>query len=95
MKGFFRIILVMVLVIGMVLTNPTIDDYKAHVRYDLDNGNDGILEQIGGYLLSETASQLVERKNYVLFSVYVLPVPFSDRELISIGIFQFFIDIGH
>lgn len=85
-------ILIFVLWVGLSLTNPTIDDYKEHVRTKMQGSSENVFTQVGSYVLSEAASTFVIRRDYKILSIYIIQDPFGG-EYKTLGVLKLLIDI--
>ena len=91
-KIIYFLVLLFVLWVGLTMTNPTMDDYKLHVQAAVQGDSDSIFAQVGSYLISETASAFVVRKDYKILSIYVVQDPFGG-EYKTLGILSLLIDL--
>ncbi len=81
MKGKLTLVLLILCAGGLVYTNPTIDDFSVFTKSQSQDYLEGelgdnvvgrALAQAGSSIAGEYIDQLVDRKNYVLFSVFDL-----------------------
>lgn len=101
MNKYMILLIIIVLCFGLILTNPTKEDFKFYtedivadmVRVELEGSGIGILEELlagaAASLTSNSASMIVDRNNYHLFSIYNLNV--LGEEYKYLGILKTFI----
>lgn len=105
MNNYMILLIIIVLCFGLILTNPTREDFKFYmedtvsdmVRAELEGSGIGILEELlagaAASLTSNSASIIVDRDNYHLFSIYNLNI--LEEEYKYLGILKTFIPLPY
>lgn len=92
MKNLLVSILVLILAVGLYLTNPTKEDFVDHLTNEIENDESPGLEKLLESLLSRPIAKLLaettEVKDYQLFSVYYMEL--GGNEKTYLGIFNDF-----
>ena len=82
------------------LSNPDTSDFVEHLQYESKEviKEVGVNESIGSYITDKIFSAIkgpiaeaVIRKDYVFFSVYKIDIPFTDDDIVYLGVFNSFI----
>ena len=97
MKRIMVLIILIIICLGLYITNPTRDNFKVFVeenfRRELADDN-GLTRFVSGTIASMTgklASTISTREDYYLFSIYSLKI--RDEEMKFIGVFNRFLPI--
>ncbi len=95
MKSFrflITVIIILLLVLGMVLTNPGKDDFiNWAVEEFKENSDSGLEALLGGVIGKPVLTMATGQEDYYLFSVFT--VEQTDGEAVFLGIFKQFIKI--
>ena len=89
MKGFFTLLVLAAVAVGLFVTNPTMDDFGDFIRERADErlqaeAGDGafgrLLSSFGGDLAGGLAARATARESYGLLSIYTLDLDGDDGE---------------
>lgn len=93
----FGFILFLLVVAGMIFTNPGMDEFQRFVarevstQFSTDNAD--VITQLGSSFAGEIAAGVVEkftlRKNFLCCSIYTVSIP--GKEWNYLGMFHFFV----
>jgi len=92
MKNLIVSALILILVVGLYLTNPTKEDFVDHLTNEIENDESPGLEQVLESLFSRPIAKLLaettEVSDYQIFSVYHMEI--GGNEKTYLGIFNDF-----
>lgn len=91
--AFFMFLL---LLVAAFFTNPTLEDFKAEVRKQvqvqmdslIDDPTMAVIARMGSQFSDDMVEKLITRKNYYICSVYTIELPTGNYEYL--GAFHFF-----
>ncbi len=96
MKNLFISILVLLLIAGLYLTNPTKEDFVDYITHKIENKEQTGLEQILKSLFSRPLAKILTSntkvEDYQLFSFYTIKL--GDNQRKYLGIFDGFYKIA-
>ncbi|HLV10588.1 MAG TPA: hypothetical protein VKY40_10285 [Halanaerobiales bacterium] len=91
-KLLFTIIILLVLILALVLTNPEKEDFVDWAVEEIQEGSNSELEALlGGVLGRPVLTVATTRDDYYVISLY--RVQKSDQEAVYLGIFKNFLKI--
>lgn len=92
MKNLIVSGLVLILVVGLYLTNPTKEDFVDHLTNEIENdespGLEQLLESIFSRPIAKFLAETTEVRDYQLFSIYYMEI--GEDEKTYLGIFNDF-----
>ena len=85
-------ILLIIIIISMIITNPSKDDFFEWINNQTIEASESSLEGVlANLIVTPLLRAATVRKDYVLFSTYT--IGFDENETVYLGIFKQFIEI--
>jgi len=78
------LILILVILIVLFITNPGTDDFASWVIED--RSDEGLVQDLISIIGEPMISEMAERNNYFIFSIFELSAEGVDEELKAVGI---------
>lgn len=85
-------ILLIIIIISMIITNPSKDDFFEWINNQTIEASESSLESVlTNMIVTPLLRSVTVRKDYVLFSTYT--IEFDEDKTVFIGVFKQFIEI--
>lgn len=81
-----KLVIVLLVCLLLAVTNPTMDNFLNWAAEQVEEDANSDLEAFLGGMLAKPALQLsTERKDYIIFSIYIVEKPKEDSVILGIA----------